>query len=283
MPDNIYISSVAFSGCSVEDMIATAVENDFNIEFSSGMSYRSDMESIYLNAPLKKLAHNYFPAPLEPFVINLASSNPVIRERSVEHCINGLRISKESGSPFFAAHAGFCIDPGASELGQPLTIDRNFDKALHWSIFLESVNRILSEAEILQTDFLIENNVIAPFNYHHKTNPLLCCESNDITDLFNAISHPRLGLLLDTAHLKVSCITLGLDMEQELEKIKPYISALHHSDNDGHADTNAPLDDTYWFLPHIKAYNNKVQVIEVKKLTTEEMHKHIKLLQYAAN
>lgn len=277
--NNIYISSLAFFGSTPENMIREARENDFAIEFSSGLPFRDDMEEIYHQAEIKKIPHNYFPAPKVPFVLNLASKDQQIRERSIEHCIQGLRISKKSGAPFFSAHAGFCIDPNPADLGNQLAINGDFDIDYHKSLFLKSIQEILKKAHQLETDFLIENNVIASFNLTNEgRNPLLCCDSNEITWLFKEITDKRFGLLLDTAHLKVSSVTLNVDLNQEINAISRLIRALHHSDNDGIRDTNLPITENYWFLQYMKQYQSIPHVLEVKRLTTQEIKSQIKLL-----
>ena len=273
--DNIYISSLAFLGSTPENMIREAKENEFAIEFSSGMLYRDDMEELYFRADIKKILHNYFPAPKIPFVLNLASKDQNIRERSIKHCIQGLRMSKKSGATFFSAHAGFCIDPNPADLGNLLVINEYFDSEYHKSIFLESVREILKVANQLETDFLIENNVISSFNLTNEgANPLLCCDSNSIGWLLEEVSDKRFGLLLDTAHLKVSSETLNLDLNQELDRISKYIRALHHSDNDGKSDTNLPITENYWFLQYMKQYVSVSHVLEVKRLTVQEIKSH---------
>jgi sugar phosphate isomerase/epimerase len=278
--NNIYISSLAFLGSTPENMIREAKENEFAIEFSSGMPFRDDMEEIYYQAEIKKIPHNYFPAPEIPFVLNLASKDQNIRERSIKHCIQGLRMSKKSGAPFFSAHAGFCIDPNSADLGNQLDINGDFDIDYHKNLFLVSIQEILKEAHQLETDFLIENNVIASFNLTNEgRNPLLCCDSNDIRWLFKEISDKRCGLLLDTAHLKVSSVTLNLDLNQEIGAISTLIRALHHSDNDGIRDTNLPITENYWFLQYMKQYQSVSHVLEVKRLTIQEIKNQIKLLK----
>ncbi|WP_348799449.1 sugar phosphate isomerase/epimerase family protein [Flavobacterium adhaerens] len=278
MKSNIYVSSLAFIGQSIEDIIKVCLENDLNLEFSSGLAYREDMEYVYSNANLRRLAHNYFPAPQIPFVLNLGSSNIEIRTKSIEHCKNGLSLSKKSNSPFFAAHAGFCIDPDPNELGRKIAIKNDYDKQLHKQLFLEAVLEILKFADEIGVDFLIENNVLAPFNYD-GSNPLLCCSSEEVDWLFKAITNPRLGLLLDTAHLKVSCQTLQLDLFDEFEKVSPFVKAFHHSDNDGMKDCNYQLNEKYWFLPYIKKFKNYVHVLEIKTDGINEIKQQIKLLE----
>lgn len=276
--NNIYVSTMAFMGRNVNDVIALAKENGFNLEFSSGLPYDDAMEAIYLSASVKRLPHNYFPAPADPFVLNLASKDETIRNRSLDLCKKGLELAAASSSPFFSAHAGFCIDPQPSQLGKAFSTETVYDKSEHWAIFINSVNEILVHAEKYNIDFLIENNVIGQYNFKNDSNPLFCCESKDVINLFNTINNKRLGLLLDTGHLKVSCKTLGLDIETEMGNITPYIRCVHHSDNDGFADSNEPIDNNYWFLPHIKTFSNCVHVIETKNESISGIEKQVNLL-----
>ena len=93
---NIYVSTLALRNHSPEKMIALAEQHQWALEFSSGMAYQADMEDLYLGASIKRMPHNYFPAPKIPFVLNLASANDDIREFSINHCIQGLKLAKKS-------------------------------------------------------------------------------------------------------------------------------------------------------------------------------------------
>ena len=252
MRGDIYVSSVAFAGMQAEDMIDIVRQNGWGLEFSSGMAYQEDMEGLFLEATVKRMPHNYFPAPKVPFVLNLASSDETIRSISVNHCLNGLRIAKRSNSPFFAAHAGFCIDPDPALLGREIPFNSHFDREKNKELFLKSIEEILITAEQLELEFLIENNVIAGFNYNNNVNPFLCCESSEIEWLCNSFDNKLFGILLDTAHLKVSCHTLSKDKISEFKSIQLFVKGIHHSDNDGTKDDNLPLTNDYWFLPFMK-------------------------------
>lgn len=277
MDSKLYVSSLAFLGKPVEEMIQICAENQFNLEFSSGIPFHQDMEEIYLRANIQKMLHNYFPAPKIPFVLNLASKNEKIREMSIDHCKNGLSLSRESNSPFFAAHAGFCIDPNPAELGRKLSFDPDFDRELHKTLFEDSVKKILAYADSIQVDFLVENNVLASFNFD-GVNPLLCTDSSGINEFFEKVNHPRLGFLLDTAHLKVSCQTLNLDLDEELQLVKKHIKGIHHSDNEGEVDNNQPIGQDYWFLKYGDQFDSTVQVLEVKNQTVREIKYQLDLL-----
>lgn len=277
MDNNYYVSSIAFLGNPIGEMVRICEENHLNLEFSSGIPFMDNMEEIYNRAILKKMPHNYFPAPKTPFVLNLASNNKKIREKSIEHCKNGLSLAKNSNAPFFAAHAGFCIDPNPEDLGKKISYSENFDENLHKELFIKSIIDIIKFAERFKIDFLIENNVLAPYNYD-GVNPFFCCDSLGINEIFESINHPRLGLLLDTAHLKVSCNTLQLDLHSELIKIEGVIKGIHHSDNNGEVDDNSPLDGEYWFLKYMRKFKSLVHVLEVKNQLVEEIKKQISIL-----
>jgi sugar phosphate isomerase/epimerase len=278
--NNIFISTVAFAGMDIDSIITKALEHQLNIEFSSGLPYNADMGDIFLKAPIRRMPHNYFPAPADPFVLNLASGNNAIRQRSISMCRDGLHLAKGAGSPFYAAHAGFCIDPKPTQLGQQLAVDQYFDKNTHWEIFLRSVTEILEVADQLEMDFLIENNVIAQFNIApNGMNPLFCCDTAEMSRLLEDIRHPRLGILLDTAHLKVSAITLGFDMKKAFKAVSHLIRGIHHSDNDGMVDNNQPLTANYWCGSLLQPFRNTTHVIEVKSLTIGEVFQQIALLQ----
>ncbi len=279
MDSNIYISSLAFLGKEVNEIIEICKENSYNLEFSSGMPFNNRMSEIYLKSSIRRQPHNYFPDPKIPFVLNLASENDIIRNKSIDHCKKGLELAKHSDSPFYAAHAGFCLDPNPNELGQKIEIKSKFNKNKHKILFISSVLDILQTAESLNIEFLIENNVIAPFNYDGANNPLLCCDFDDLSWLFNKIKHEKFGLLLDTAHLKVSCKTLKLNLLDEFKKISPFIKAFHHSDNDGTIDNNLKLTNEYWFLDYFKDYQNYVHVLEVKSLNISEIENQIQFIK----
>lgn len=273
-PEQAVMSSLAFMGQPAEAMVRTAVEEGFALEFSSGMPYHEHMEWAFVNAPIRRFAHNYFPAPKDPFVLNLGSANEAVRERSIAHCVKGIELSYASGAPFFSAHAGFCVDPRPSELGTRLDRVPHIDRERHWALFTAAVRQVLAATRDLPTGFLIENNVLAPVNrYDDGTIPLLCVDADEQLRLLADVPDSRLGLLFDTAHFKVSAATLGFDRVQNVRRLLPSIRCVHHSDNDGRVDDNRPLDAGYWFLPLMPAVRHAVHVLEVRQCAPEALRR----------
>lgn len=276
---DILVSTLAFLGSSLDHIIEEAIREGYSIEFSSGQPFDPDAVEKVLQAPFTRFIHNYFPAPQEPFVLNLASSDSYIRSRSIAHCLQGLEISKSLKAPFFSAHAGFCIDPSPDQLGQSLNVGEHFVRSEHWSLFKDSLVEILAHARRLEIKFLIENNVLAPFNFHNGENPLLCCDGEEILKLNEEVSDAYLGFLFDTAHWKVSAGTLRFDVQKNLLPVLELSDCIHHSDNDGLKDTNGPLLSNYWFKDFARYTRHCMHVIEVKNLERLAVQNHLKFIK----
>jgi len=145
----------------------TLVENGFkNIELSGG-SYVADLESeleILIGHTDAIMLHNYFPPPKEPFVFNLASSNPQTIALSVSLAKSAIDISATKGFKFFGIHAGFLMDPQVSELGNKIQATKlaNRDEALE--IFTHNVLDLSTYANSRNVKILVENNVLSGEN-----------------------------------------------------------------------------------------------------------------------
>ena len=154
MTNRTYVSTLCFSGKPISEILYKADINNFNLEFSSGLPYDPNNIKFFNNFNNNfKLIHNYFPAPKVPFVINLASENKEIRELSLNHCLKNIELSAKNNIDFYAAHAGFCIDPEPNKLGKFIEVEKTFQRSKHIDIFLESLNKILTFAESLKVNF----------------------------------------------------------------------------------------------------------------------------------
>lgn len=275
----IGVSTLAFGNMGREEVVELARENKWTIEFSSSFPAQADMPDYFKKINIPRFAHNYFPAPKEPFVLNLASKNSVIRKRSIEHCLLGLELSAACGATYFSAHAGFCIDPLPHELGNKLHVNTPINRKENWGYFLESLRFILTKAEKMGVSFLVENNVTSFQNLREDNQDVLfCSRPEEMVRLVNEIDYENFGLLLDTAHLKVSGEALQFDLMKAVEEVKPFVKYLHHSDNDGRKDTNEPLDKNYWFLPFMKNFKDCVHILEVKNQSIDQIREQLALL-----
>ena len=189
---------------------------------------------------MRFLIHNYFPAPSEPFVLNLASKDRALLRQSRGLCHEAMRLCKKLGSPFYSVHAGFCFSAKPKDLGEkqshlPLT-EREQAK----EIFLESVRELGAAGNELGVELLVENNVVSHENSEGGMQRYLGVRADELLE-FSA--EKNVALLLDTAHLKVSAQSLDFSLNEEIEALASSVHAVHLSDNDSQADTNQPLTE----------------------------------------
>ena len=268
-PPPIYASSGAFLSRELALLLDEAAAAGVrHVELSSGVAWGPDNLAVVLRnrGRFRFLVHNYFPPPERPFVLNLASSDPEIRARSIDHCRGAIDLAHELESDLFTVHAGFALEPKVSELGRPITGEA-VDIEVAYGIFRDTVGELVVYGEGRGVRLGIENNVVAPFNLRHGRNVfLLMATAEEICRLARDISSPRLGFLIDSGHLNVSARTLGFDREAFLEAVGPRVLGWHLSDNDGTADSNRPFGSDAWFLPWVRKIPGEMVVIEAYRL-----------------
>lgn len=190
------------------------------------------------------LIHNYFPPPAQSFVLNLASQDPVILARSRDLCVAALHYSAALDAPFYSVHCGFLADFDAKSLGQSLIHHQAAPYESGYATFAESLQTLLEVAKRLGMRLLLEPNVVAQFNVVNDRNDLLMFASpREFTRLLSEISDPRLGVLLDVGHLKVTARTLRYTPQDFVAAVRARIGAIHLHDNDAVSDQHLPAID----------------------------------------
>jgi sugar phosphate isomerase/epimerase len=215
----------------------------------SGGAYSSTYEAdlLALRKDLVFQVHNYFPPPAQPFVFNLASSDPGVTERSVQQVREAMRLAVALDRPVYSFHAGFRINPQVSELGQPLGRHVLRDRTSALEQFGEKVLLLAEEARREGVTLLVENNVLNAVNLAtFGEDPLLLTNPDEIISFMKRMPS-NVGLLLDVAHLKVSARSLGFNLVDAHALVKPWIQGYHLSDNDGTEDSNEIVTADSWF------------------------------------
>lgn len=255
----IYISSSCVKHQKIKDSVLDLVNNGFtNIELSGGTEHYPELENDLLELKekygLNYLCHNYFPPPKKHFVLNLASLNNEIYEKSVEHLIKAVELSKKLGAEKFGFHAGFFKDIPTNQIGKKIEFSKTFDKDKALQRFCEGFELIKKEAGDL--DLYIENNVFSHPNYQSFKGEnifMLTC-SKEYFELKGSLDF---NLLLDVAHLKVSCNTLGLDLKKELGELVNETDYFHISDNNALEDQNNIIEKDCGFINELRLISKK--------------------------
>lgn len=261
----IYVSS----SCSKQKNIGAAIlelaEFGFqNIELSGGTkyyeNYENDLFELKKKFNLNYLVHNYFPPQKDDFVLNLASLNDEIYEKSIVQLRNAICLSKMLGSEKFGFHAGFYADLRVDEIGKIISISELWDTDQANDRFYQGFNLIKNESNI---NIYIENNVYSKANYnlYGPENPFMLTSPDDYRKMKERIDFK---LLFDTAHLYVSSKSLGFDFGSNLDQMIMETDYIHLSNNDGSLDQNKA------FVSRSKLFNKiKKSQLKDKTITLE--------------
>ena len=98
--------------------------------------------------------HNYFPVPKKSMVLNLASQNLKIREKSIKRIKNSILFSKKISAKLYTFHPGFLTDPEGSNISKKnydfpwnnkKLINANYDRS--WKKMIQSLKEIVKFAK----------------------------------------------------------------------------------------------------------------------------------------
>lgn len=251
--NRIYVStSVLNEAKSVEAILdETAARSLLNVELGVRARFSTGYETLLRQSAAEGrriLFHNYVPPPAEPFVLNLASADGDVQDRSRQLVQRAVELSASVGAPLYTLHAGFRVQASPEDLGGDLTRCERIplDEAI--SNFVHAARFLADYAADLGVKLGIENNVLEPYNLVDGRNELLLgVTAQDLLDLLDRIDHPNAGLLIDVGHLKVSAQTLGFDAREFLTDVSGRVLALHLHDNGGVEDSHEAVTRDSWF------------------------------------
>jgi len=240
----IFVSSSCVRTDRISDSVRQLADRGYRcIELSGGTQrydgLQEDLISLRAEYGLHYRCHNYFPPPQNHFVLNLASSDNAIRERTLDHVREAAQLCAALDIEVYSIHAGFRIDIAASDVGRGIPAQELSPLAATQTRFraaLREVTALFGPSVLVY----VENNVLSQEN--HRTfggqNPFLMTHAAQIVEL---LERCEVRLLLDVGHLQVSAQSLGLSLADELDALLARCDYVHISDNDGRADTNQPL------------------------------------------
>jgi sugar phosphate isomerase/epimerase len=242
----IYISSSCIKTNKIEKAVRTLCDEGFkNIELSGGTEFDNGalntLVSLQKEYDANFLLHNYFPTPQQSFVINLASLDPKICELSKAVIKKAIEWSVELGANKYAFHAGFLINIPLNEVGKVISKATLFNEKEAYAEFEKNLAEI-SDFNNDRVQLYIENNVLSTLNYNsfNSNDPFFFTSSQNL----EKITFPNeMKILLDVAHLKVSCNSLSLNFDEELTALYKKTDYVHFSDNDGRSDSNNVLKE----------------------------------------
>ena len=265
----IYVSSSCSRARDIKVAVQELAGAGFRfIELSGGCNYREqileDLLDLQQQFQISFRCHNYFPPPPVHFVLNLSALDDGEYQRSIQHVQQAIGYSAQLGAKELGIHAGFRIQPAVSELGHPIASRTLAPYSQAIQRFSEAWLLLSAEAAAAGVTLFVENNVFSAANAYRfaGNNPFLATDVASVQDLLAPLGAP---LLLDVAHLHVSCKTLGLDFSTQMQALLPQSRYLHLSDNDGLEDSNEGLHQgsTSSQLLQAADLRNKTMTLEV--------------------
>lgn len=246
-----------------------------DIELGDGVILGGPFDPAALPTGGKYMIHNYFPHPAEPFILNLASADSTIRKKSMDLVRNALTITKKLSAPAYTVHAGFVTDPDMQFVFPKVTESDATAKSLER--FIASIEELLPLVEKAGVKLLIETNVCEQKN----TGLLLLQTPDEFSEFFARVSHPQLGILVDTGHLNVSAHTFGFDRMEFIERHAKRIGAFHLHENDGTADQHLPVTEGSWVTDVLRRpeFRDTPRIAEAKFTDVEAIARQIALLK----
>ncbi len=263
----IYISTTCANHQKIRDSVIEIAECGFNrIELSGGTDnypeLLNDLIKLKDRFNLRFRLHNYFPPPREHFVLNLASLNQEIYQKTINHYLRAIEMSQYLGCNEFGIHAGFYIDIMKECLGGEIPNEKIVSKAKSMEKFCIGYDYLKERTGSIK--LYIENNSITNHNYRksNNSNPFLLTNYHEYKELRELI---EFKLLLDVGHLFVSSNTLRLNFKEELKNMANVSDYIHISDNNGLSDQNRALDPKGIIFSNLKkiGLTSKTITIEI--------------------
>lgn len=250
---DVFASTGGFKNLTFYDAAIELVKSGCkNIEVSAGL-YVENPESLLtlLKYECNLMLHNYFPPPLDSFVLNLSSDKPEILDRSISLAKAAIDISSNLSSKFYGVHSGFRINLGVEDLGRVKTRHQVVSKKKAQYIFMKTVSELGKYAAKKNILLLLENNVLTKANLKlFGMNPFLMVEPVEIQSTILNLDC-EVGLLLDLAHLKISSKTLEFSPQDATLYLNPFVTGYQASENNGLEDIGSIFDESAWFIKYL--------------------------------
>ena len=259
------MSVLVSSGClgfnrSVKEVVSIYIEGGIpGIELSSSHFHEPGILDFLKKAEADFRVHNYFPPPKEPFILNLASSDDLIRRRSIDVAKNAIDVCRELGCPIYSLHTGFLVDLDL-DLGRGDLKALSHDEGME--LFFGSLEALCDYARSAGIDIAVENNPCMP----DLVGSLLFDDVGDFEIMFREPAFSDVSVLLDLGHLKVSSSVLGFDAYDFISCVADRTTSVHVHDNDGVVDKHDPFTEDSWCIRAIRRFGlaDRNLIVEIK-------------------
>ena len=258
-----------------------------NIELGSNHPYDSDYIKKIKRNNFNYLAHNYFLRPKNDFVINIASLDKEILDRSINHVFMSIDVCSDIGAKMYTIHPGFLTDAiseSKSELNYDFIWDEsrlnyiNYEKCFETLLF--SLEKILNYSN--KKNVLVSIETEGSYN---KKEHLLLQRPEEYEKLIDKLNSTNLKFNLNIGHLHLASNTFKFKPKDFVNVIENYICSFELSHNNGYEDQHLPLLDEgwYWDLILDKRFSNCYKILEFRNININSVLQNMSLFERKLN
>jgi sugar phosphate isomerase/epimerase len=246
----------------------------FNIELGSNHSYEKNY-SYLKKYKINYCVHNYFPIPKKNIVINIASQNKILREKSLKHIKKAIKFSKKIKAQLYTFHPGFLTDPSGSNISnknydflwnKKKLLSSNYNKS--WRLMISSIKHIIKYAKKENIKIAIETE-----GSINSKNHLLMQKPSEYKKFFKIFNKNDIGVNLNIGHLNLASIAFNFDRMKFIKDISDKIVAMELSHNYGKNDDHLPIKKSswYWKIINDQKFKNIPKVLEFRNTSIKKV------------
>ena len=283
--DLLYVSSTFFPDQSrIGDVLGLCErEGLLRIELGSNHSYDPDPVGAVTPFNCTYLVHNYFPAPEESFVLNIASLDDTVYQCSMDHVYHAIEYCERINAPLYTFHPGFLTDPDGSNtdsleydfrfVNKRLNLT-NYEKA--FGRIVDAVSRIVPYARDCGIRVAVETQGSVTKKEH-----LLMQRPEEYRKFFGLFSPKDIGINLNIGHLKLASNAFGFGIADFVNLVSEYIVAMELSHNDGEQDEHRPLmpGEWYWEIINDSRFDHVYKILEFRDTPIDSVIASLSLLE----
>lgn len=258
--------------------------NIFNIELGSIHRPQDNLIMELNKLGCNYMTHNFFPPEEERLILNIASKNEDVINKSLDFIKNAIDFAIGIGAQIYTIHPGFLAEPTDESRSSdnfdfnflpadPQTLSMEYDKC--YGIFLGSLKRISQYIENKPIKIAIESEGSVS-----KKEFMFFSKPHDFSRLLDEDLSEKIGINLNLAHLNLAANAWGFDKAETIELLRPKIMAVEVSHNNGMEDDHCALNPGSWYMDILKdEYFKTIPVVfEGRNLAVDEVCASYKLL-----
>ncbi|MDC0194648.1 sugar phosphate isomerase/epimerase [Alphaproteobacteria bacterium] len=260
----------------------------YNIELGSNHVYEKDYFKIINGFKnFNFCVHNYFLRPRKDFVVNIASNNKLIREKSLKHIYKSIDFCKKINAKMYTFHPGFLTDP-KDERKNKTNYDFLWDQnKLSSANYIKSFENMLSSIEKIVI-YSKKKKVICAIETEgslSKKNHLLMQRPKEFEKFKKYFNCNDIKINVNIGHLNLAKKAFKFKYTDLINIIDKYIVAFEISHNNGIEDQHKPLQKNgwYWNLISDKKFKNCYKILEFRNTSTKKLKNNINLINKKLN